>query len=226
MGTLSDADRKEVIGERKIRHEEMTTLEDAIREKILREAGLPLDDDFKKTIRANVRDQRPAASSGCRRSSSGCCATKQGVSFANTLIFVNACSSAANAGLVNAFDAKAFFGFQRPPDLSFSSDAAQTIFDLLPDKARSARNAWSMWARYERWLEAASGVTRPDRTKVDILKAYGKNGVEYAGMADQTVILIYKMRHGPSPGRPTSRRAWASCRVARSSSGRRERARG
>ena len=199
MGTLSDADRKAVIGERKIRHEEMTTLEDAIREKILREAGLPLDDDFKKTIRANVeingRLEIWVSSEFFRL-----LRTKQGVSFANTLVFVNACSSAANAGLVNAFDAKAFFGFQRPPDLSFSSDAAQTIFDLLPDKARSARNAWSMWARYERWLEAASGVTRPDRTKVDILKAYGKSGVEYAGMADQTVILIYKMRHGPTSG--------------------------
>lgn len=199
MGTLSDADRNAVIGERKIRHEEMTTLEDAIREKILREAGLPLDDDFKKTIRANVeingRLEIWVSSEFFRL-----LRTKMSVSFANTLVFVNACSSAANAGLVNAFDAKAFFGFQRPPDLSFSSDAAQTIFDLLPDRARSARDAWSMWARYERWLEAASGVTRPDRTKVDILKAYGKSGVEYAGMADQTVILIYKMRHGPTSG--------------------------
>lgn len=197
MGTLSDADRQAVIGERKIRHEEMTTLEDAIREKILREAGLPLDDEFKKTIRANVeingRLELWVSSEFFRL-----LRTKQGVSFANTLVFVNACSSAANAGLVNAFDAKAFFGFSRPPDLSFSSDAAQTIFDLLPDKVRSARDGWSMWARYERWLEAASGVTRPDRTKVGVLKAYGKNGVEYAPMTDQAVILIYRLRNGPT----------------------------
>lgn len=197
MGTLSEEDRESVIGERKIRHEEATTIEDAIREKVLREAGLPLDDDLKKTIRANVevngRLELWVSSEYFRL-----LRVKMGVSFANTLVFANACSSAANAGLVNAFEAKAFFGFQRPPDLVFSSDAAQTIFDLLPDKARSARDAWSMWARYERWLEAVAGVTRPDRTKIDVLKAYGKNGVEYARMEDQTVILIYRLRHGPT----------------------------
>ncbi len=197
MGTLSDEDRKAVIGERKIRHEDETTLEDAIREKVLREAGLPLDDDLKKTIRANVevdgRLELWVSSEYFRL-----LREKKGLDFSHTMIFVNACSSAANLGLVNAFDAKAFFGFERPPDLSMSSDAAQEMTDLLPDKARSARDAWAMWGRYHRWLQALSNVTPADRVKVSILKAYGKNGVEYAPMTDQTVILIYRLRHGPT----------------------------
>ena len=67
----------------------------------------------------------------------------------------------------------------------FASEAAQEIFDKLPDKARSARNAWSMWARYEEWLEAASGRPRIPRAQIEALKAYGKSGVEYATPTDQ-----------------------------------------
>ena len=200
MGTLSEQDREDVIGERKMRHEEATTLEDAIREKILREAGLPLDDDLKKTIRANVINNDGSLELWVSSEYFRLLRETKGLSFANTLIFVNACSSAANQGLVRAFDAKAFFGFARPPDLSFSSDAAQAIIDMLPDKVRSARNAWSMWARYQRWLEAASEREAPDRANVDVLKAYGKSGVEYARMEDQTVILIFRLRHGPASG--------------------------
>ncbi len=200
MGTLSEADQEAVIGERRIRHEDMTSLEDAIREKILREVGLPLNDDLKRTIRANInvggRLELWVSSDYFRL-----LREEKGLSFANTLLIVNACSSAANQGLVNAFEPKAFFGFERPPDLFFSSDAAQEIIDLLPDKARSVRHAWAMWVRYHAWLHAFSGVTPSDRVKVSILKAYGKFGVEYAPMEDQTVILIYKMRHGPESGK-------------------------
>ncbi len=197
MGTLGEAEREKILGNKKIRHEEMVTLEDAIREEILSRAGLPLDDDLKKTIRANVevngRLELWVSSDFFRL-----LREKKGLDFSNTLIFVNACSSAANSGLVSAFDARAFFGWERPPDMYFASHAAQVFFDALTDKGRSARNAWSMWGRYERWLEAASGRPRPDRTKVDILKAFGPNAVEYARMPDQTVILIYRLRHGPS----------------------------
>ncbi len=201
MGALSEQDRKDVIGERKIRHEDATTLEDAIREKILREAGLPLDDDLKLTIRANVTDLDGSLQLWVSSEYFRLLREKMGVSFANTLIFVNACSSAANQGLVKAFDAKAFFGFQRPPDLSFSSDAAAQIIDLLPDKARSARNAWQMWVRYHAWLQAFAKAKPDERVQISILKAYGKNGVEYAPITDQTNLLIFRARHGPEPGK-------------------------
>jgi hypothetical protein len=200
MGTLSDEDRKAVIGERKIGHGEETTLEDAIRVKMLREAGLSPDEDLKLTIRANIeasgRLEIWVSSEFFRL-----LRENEGVSFANTLVFVNACSSAANQGLVKAFDAKAFFGFQRPPDLSFSSDAAQEMTDLLPDKARSARNAWQMWVRFHAWSQAFSKAKADDRTKISILKAYGKFGVEYAPITDQSVLLIFRARHAPTSGK-------------------------
>jgi hypothetical protein len=201
MGSLSEQDRKDVIGERRIRHEDATTLENAIREKILREAGLPLDEDLKLTIRANVTDLDGSLQLWVSSDYFRLLREKKGLSFANTLIFVNACSSAANQGLVKAFDAKAFFGFQRPPDLSFSSEAAQQIIDLLPDKARSARNAWQMWVRYHAWLQAIAKAKPDARVQISILKAYGKNGVEYAPITDQSVLLIFRARHGPEPGK-------------------------
>lgn len=197
MGTLNEEQREKILGNRKINHKEMTTLEDAIREDILTRAGLPLDDDLKRTIRANVEVNGQLelwVSSDFFR----LLREKKNLDFSSTLIFVNACSSAANNGLVTAFDARAYLGWQRPPDMYFASNAAQTFFDALTDKSRSARNAWSMWGRYQRFLEAASGRPRPDRTKVDILKAFGPNGVEYPRMPDQTVILIYRLRHGPA----------------------------
>jgi hypothetical protein len=197
MGTLSEDDREKVLGKRKINHQEMTTLEDAIREEILNRAGLPLDDDLKRTIRANVeingRLELWVSSDFFRL-----LREKKGLDFSRTLVFVNACSSAANSGLVTAFGARAFLGWERPPDMNFASNAAQVFFEEVTDKGRTARNAWSMWGRYQRWLEVASGRTRPDRTKVDILKAFGPNGVEYPRMPDQTVILIYRIRHGPA----------------------------
>jgi hypothetical protein len=101
---------------------------------------------------------------------------------------------------VNAFDAKVFFGFQRPPDLTFSSEAAQQIIDLLPDKARTARDAWQMWVRYHAWLQAFAKAKPDDRTKISILKAYGKSGVEYAPITDSSVLLIFRARHGPTSG--------------------------
>ncbi|MBI5288259.1 MAG: hypothetical protein HY873_04745 [Chloroflexi bacterium] len=197
MGTLGEEEREKVLGNRKINHQEMTTLEDAIREEILNRAGLPLDDDLKRTIRANVevngRLELWVSSDFFRL-----LREKKGLDFSHTLVFVNACSSAANNGLVNAFEARAFLGWERPPDMNFASNAAQVFFDEATDKARSARNAWSMWGRYQRFLEIASGRKRPDRTKVDILKAFGPGGFEYPRMADQTVILIYRIRHGPA----------------------------
>lgn len=197
MGTLGEDERKKIVGDHKITHSEFVSLEDAIRVKILTDAGLPLDDEWKRTIRANMefngRLELWVSSEFFRL-----LREQKGVNFDNTLVFANACSSAANGGLRSAFDAKAFFGWERPPDLVFASEAAQTIFDVLPDKARTARNAWSMWARYEKWLEAAGGRPRPPRTQVEGLKAYGKSGIEYPRPSDNTVILIYRIRHGPA----------------------------
>jgi hypothetical protein len=197
MGTLGEDERKKIVGNHKMTHSDFISVEDAIRTKILTDAGLPQDDEWKHTIRANMevngRLEVWVSSDFFRL-----LREQKGVNFDQTLVFANACSSAANAGLRSAFNARAFFGWERPPDLVFASDASQTIFDELPDKARTARNAWSMWARYEKWLEAASGRARPPRTQVEVLKAYGTNGVEYARPADQTVVLIYRLRNGPA----------------------------
>ena len=196
MGTLGEDEQQKIAGNHKITHGEFVSLEDAIRTKILTDAGLPLDDKWKLTIRAswNVlgRLELWVSSEFFRL-----LRTEKGVDFSDTLVFANACSSAANGGLRSAFDAKVFFGWDRPPDLVFASWASQEIFDVLPDKGRTARNAWITWVRHEKWIELLAARERPARTKVEGLKAYGKSGVEYAHPTDNSVILIYRMRHGP-----------------------------
>lgn len=197
MGTLSEDEREKIVGDHKMTHAEFISVEDAVRTKILTDAGLPQDDEWKRTIRANMevngRLEVWVSSEFFRL-----LREEKGVDFSATMVFANACSSAANPGLRSAFNARAFFGWERPPDMVFASDAAQVIFDLIPDKARTARNAWAMWARYSKWLEAASGRPNPPRTQIEMLKAYGANGVEYPRPADQTVVLIYRLRNGPA----------------------------
>ncbi|HXH20740.1 MAG TPA: hypothetical protein VNN10_01835 [Dehalococcoidia bacterium] len=199
MGALDEADRRRIAGSGRLDHESIQRLQDAIRDQVAREAGLAGDQDFRRTIYANT-DINGFIELWVSADFFRLLREKKGLDFSDALVFVNACSSAANQSLQAAFDARVYFGWDQPPDLVFASEAAMRIFDLLPDKARSARNAWQMWARYEGWLEAAGGRERPARTKIERLRAYGRNGIAYPRMADQTVVLIYRMRFGPPAG--------------------------
>jgi hypothetical protein len=123
---------------------------------------------------------------------------QKGASFDSSLVFVNACSSAADSSLRDAFAAKVYFGWAVSGNGQFMADAAETVFDLLVDKARSARNAWWMWRIHEFWQVKEEGAERPPERDPENLKAIGADGTEYPLMTGQTVILIYRMRHGPS----------------------------
>lgn len=123
---------------------------------------------------------------------------QKSVSFDKTLVFLNTCSSGAGTSLKDAFKAKAFFGWAIPMSGAFVSHAAETIFDSVTDKARSARDAWWMWRRHEAWQIDQEGKAREDNQKPEQLQASGVNGVEYEPITSQSVILIYRLRHGPS----------------------------
>jgi hypothetical protein len=123
---------------------------------------------------------------------------QKSVSFDKTLVFLNTCSSGAGSSLKDAFKAKAFFGWMIPMNGTFVAHAAETIFDSATDKARSARNAWWMWRRHEAWQIEQAGTTREDHAKPEQLKAFGIDGAEYEPISSQSLILIYRLRHGPS----------------------------
>ena len=123
---------------------------------------------------------------------------QKSVSFDKTLVFLNTCSSSAGSSLKDAFKAKAFFGWMIPMNGVFVAHAAETMFDSLTDKARSARDAWWMWRRHEAWQIEQSGKARDDNAKPEQLKAFGVDGAEYEPISSQSVILIYRLRHGPS----------------------------
>jgi hypothetical protein len=123
---------------------------------------------------------------------------EQGVSFANTLVFNNTCSSAANDSMAEAFKAKVYFGWKVPMNGIFISDAAEEMFDLLTDKARSARHAWWVWRRHEAWKIDAERTAREVSAKPEQLRVIGLNNLEYPPINSQTIILIYRLRHGPA----------------------------
>jgi hypothetical protein len=200
MGALDEADRTRITGNGKLGHEQMMKLQDTIRDQVAKEAGLADDLEFKRTIYAST-DINGFIELWVSADFFRLLRERKGLDFSDTLVFVNACSSAANLSFQSAFDAKAYFGWDQPPDLVFASEAAQRIVDLLPDKARSVRNAWQMWARYESWVQRAGSFEPPARAKIERLKAYGQKGVAYPTMADQTVALIYRMRFGPPAGK-------------------------
>lgn len=123
---------------------------------------------------------------------------QKSVSFDKTLVFLNTCSSGAGSSLKDAFNARAFFGWAIPMNGAFIAHAAETIFDSVTDKARSARDAWWMWRRHEAWQIDQEGKAREDSNKPEQLQASGVNGVEYEPITSQSVILIYRLRNGPS----------------------------
>ncbi len=123
---------------------------------------------------------------------------QKSVSFDKTMVFLNTCSSGAGTSLKDAFKARAFFGWAIPMNGAFVGRTAETIFDSMTDKARSARNAWWMWRRHEAWQIEQSGKARDDNAKPEQLKASGVDGAEYEPISSQSLILIYRLRHGPS----------------------------
>ena len=123
---------------------------------------------------------------------------QKSVSFDKTLVFLNTCSSGSGTSLKDAFGAKAFFGWAIPMNGAFVAHAAETIFDSVTDKARSARDAWWMWRRHEAWQIDQEGKARDDNMKPEQLQASGVGGVEYPPITSQSVILIYRLRNGPS----------------------------
>ncbi len=120
------------------------------------------------------------------------------VSFDSTLFFVNTCSSAANKSLPDAIKPKVYFGWQNPMDGDFISDAAETVFDSLTDKVRTARQASQLWQLHESWV--VRGETSPRDANRDFKKlvALGQSSTPYDPINAQTWILIYRIRHGPA----------------------------
>jgi hypothetical protein len=119
------------------------------------------------------------------------------VSFDSTLVFVNTCSSGANTSLSDAIKAKAFFGWKNAMDGDFISDAGETIIDSLTDKARSARVAASLWQIHELWVVRGESSPRDASRSPDSLVKLGQNGTTYDPINGQTLILLYRIRHGP-----------------------------
>ena len=77
MGTLDDSQRKKMVGDRKIRHKEMVSLEDAIREQVLNERG-PAARRRWNSPSARTWRSTAGSNSGSRPSSSACCERKRG----------------------------------------------------------------------------------------------------------------------------------------------------
>ncbi|MBI5285877.1 MAG: hypothetical protein HY874_12380 [Chloroflexi bacterium] len=123
---------------------------------------------------------------------------QKAVSFDKAMVFLNTCSSGAGSSLKDAFKARAFFGWAIPMYGAFVGRTAETILDATTDHARSARGAWWMWRRHEAWQIEQEGKARDDNQKPEQLKASGGDGEEYTPITSQSVILIYRLRHGPS----------------------------
>jgi hypothetical protein len=119
------------------------------------------------------------------------------VSFDSTLVFVNTCSSGANTSLSDAIKAKAFFGWKNAMDGDFISDAGETIIDSLTDKARSARVAASLYQIHELWVVRGESSPRDASRSPESLVKLGQNGTPYDAINGQTLILLYRIRHGP-----------------------------
>jgi hypothetical protein len=119
----------------------------------------------------------------------------KGASFAHTLVWLNACSSAATGTFQTALKAKAFVGWKDDTSGGFLGDASEAAFDVLTDKVRTVRAAVQMWQLHELWeLHGAD----PDRGVNPRNIFAGGGTVEYPPITGQTHILIFRMRHGPS----------------------------
>jgi hypothetical protein len=55
-----------------------------------------------------------------------------------------------------------------------------------------------MWRRHEAWQIEQAGKAREENAKPEQLQAFGVDGAAYEPITSQSVILIYRLRHGPS----------------------------
>ncbi len=122
----------------------------------------------------------------------------KGASFASSLVMINTCSSAANTSFVDAIKAKAFLGWNTTMQGDFINRAAETTFDSLTDKARSARAASQLWQLHELWVAKGEPAKRAANVDPLNLVALGVGGTKYEPINGQTHILIYRLRNGPS----------------------------
>src|SRR5690606_8682862 len=84
----------------------------------------------------------------------------RGASFENSLVWLNACSSAATGTFQAAIQAKSFVGWKNDMAGTFIADASEAGFDSLTDSTRTARGATQVWQLHELW-EIGSGTADP-----------------------------------------------------------------
>ena len=120
----------------------------------------------------------------------------RGASFDNSLVWLNACSSAATGTFQDAIQAKAFVGWKQDMAGAFIADASESAFDSLTDSTRTARAAVQTWQLHELW-EINRG-TGSDSSSLDPLNLWGGGkSTEYLPLTGQTHVLLFFIRHAP-----------------------------
>lgn len=124
---------------------------------------------------------------------------KKGASFAHSLIWINACSSAdtyQNGSLPTAFGAAAFVGWKYTMAGSLIATIAEEAFGDLTDKVRTVQTAVE-WARiHEDWNKDGKTVT--PNLDPNSMVPLGMNQTPYPTIDSQTAVLVYYMRNAPS----------------------------
>ena len=119
---------------------------------------------------------------------------ERGASFENSLVWLNACSSAATGTFQAAIQAKVFVGWENDMTGAFISDASEAAFDSLTDSARTARGSVQVWQLHALW-EIGSG-TAASNLEPRNLWAGGKT-TEYLPLTGQAHVLLFYIRHAP-----------------------------
>lgn len=120
----------------------------------------------------------------------------KGVNFASTLLMFNSCNSGRNPSLATAAQAKVFFGWKSGMNGDFISDAAESIFDSLTDKVRTARDASQLWQLHQIWKDNDKPAN--DNVSARSLVALGANQVPYPPLTGKSHIFIFFARNAPS----------------------------
>jgi hypothetical protein len=120
----------------------------------------------------------------------------KGADFSKSLFFIGACSSGSDSRMVAAAAPKAYIGWKVEMSGEFIANAGEAIFDMLTDKARTARAATQLWQIHEKW-KATGPALQPGEDWINLV-AVGGDGKEYEKIDAQTYILIFRLRHGPA----------------------------
>lgn len=118
----------------------------------------------------------------------------RGASFENSLVWLNACSSAATGTFQAAIQAKAFVGWENDMTGAYIADASEAAFDSLTDSTRTARGAVQVWQLHALW-EIGSGTAAANLEPRN-LWAGGKT-TEYLPLTGQAHVLLFYIRHAP-----------------------------